>query len=129
MTKNTSINKNNTAISEAIDLLIDKGVDLSNVLSEEGLLKQLTKRLVEKALEAEMDDHLGYSKYDRTDSNNSRNGTSLKNLITDNGPITIEVRGGTKKLDRQIRINSDSIETKKRGIYYATKKENSQCRI
>jgi hypothetical protein len=53
MTKNTINNKNNEAISAAIDLLVSKEVDLSNVLSEGGLLKQLTKRLVEKALQAE----------------------------------------------------------------------------
>ena len=50
MTKNITNNKNNEAISAAIDLLVSKDVDLSNVLSEGGLLKQLTKRLVEKAL-------------------------------------------------------------------------------
>ncbi len=54
MTKNTTNNKNNEAISAAIDLLVSKDVDLSNVLSEGGLLKQLTKRLVEKALQSEM---------------------------------------------------------------------------
>jgi transposase-like protein len=91
MTRITNQNKNNEAISDAVDLLVGKGVDLSNVLSEEGLLKQLTKRLVEKALEAEMDDHLGYNKYDRNASNNSRNGASSKQLITDNGLVTIDV--------------------------------------
>ena len=45
MTKNTTNNKNNDAISEAIDLLVSKDVDLSNVLSEGGLLKQLTNVL------------------------------------------------------------------------------------
>lgn len=91
MTKKNNQNSNDAVISEAIDLLVDKGVDLSNMLSSEGLLKQLTKRLVEKALESEMDDHLGYTKYDRTDSDNARNGASSKNLITDNGLITIDV--------------------------------------
>ena len=86
-----SKNKDKEAISEAIDLLVHKGVDLSTVLSEGGLLKQLTKRLVERALESEMDEHLGYNKYDRTDSANARNGVSQKNLITDNGLITIDV--------------------------------------
>ena len=86
-----SKNKDKEAISEAIDLLVHKGVDLSTVLSEGGLLKQLTKRLVERALESEMDEYLGYNKYDRTDSANARNGVSQKNLITDNGPIIIDV--------------------------------------
>ena len=38
-----------------------------------------------------MDTHLGYSKYDRTDSDNSRNGLSSKQVITDNGVIQVEV--------------------------------------
>jgi len=88
---NNKNSSNNDAISEAIDLLIGKGVNLSTVLAEEGLLKQLTKRLVEKALESEMDDHLGYSKYARVDADNARNGTSSKNLITNNGVVTIDI--------------------------------------
>jgi len=91
MNKKNNLNSNDIAISEAIDLLTSKGVDLSTMLSEGGLLKQLTKRLVEKALESEMDDHLGYTKYTRTDTDNARNGVSSKNLITDNGLITIDV--------------------------------------
>jgi putative transposase len=91
MRKKHDQNSNDIAISEAIDLLTSKGVDLSTMLKEGGLLKQLTKRLVEKALESEMDDHLGYSKYTRTYTDNARNGVSSKNLITDNGVITIDV--------------------------------------
>lgn len=91
MSKKNNQHSNDAAISEAIDLLIGKGVDLSTMLNSGGLLKQLTKRLVEKALESEMNDHLGYIKYDRTDSDNARNGASSKNLVTDNGLITIDV--------------------------------------
>jgi len=91
MTKKNNQNSNDAAISEAIDLLTSKGVDLSTMLSNGGLLKQLTKRLVEKALESEMDSHLGYAKYDRADVDNARNGASSKNLITGNGLITIDV--------------------------------------
>lgn len=91
MSKKKNQNQEDVAISEAIDLLVDKGVDLSTMLNSGGLLKQLTKRLVEKALESEMDDHLGYSKYDRANVDNARNGASIKNLVTDNGLITIEV--------------------------------------
>jgi putative transposase len=91
MSKKKNESGSSAAIFEAVDLLVSKGVDLSTVLAEGGLLKQLTKRLVEKALEAEMEDHLGYTKYDRTDSDNARNGASSKNLITDNGLIAIEV--------------------------------------
>ena len=76
MSKKNNQHSDDTAISEAIDLLVGKGVDLSTMLNSGGLLKQLTKRLVEKALESEMDNHLGYTKYDRTDSDNARNGAS-----------------------------------------------------
>jgi putative transposase len=84
-------NKNNEAITEAIDLLIGKGIDLSNALSEGGIVKQLTKRLVEKALESEMNNHLGYNRYDRTECDNARNGSSSKNILTDKGHITIDI--------------------------------------
>src|SRR4051794_7344842 len=83
--------KDKDGISQAIDLLIEEGADISNLFEEGGLLKQLTKRLVEKALQSEMDEHLGYPKYERIDSANTRNGISQKNLITDNGVITIDV--------------------------------------
>lgn len=78
-------------ISQAVDVLIDSGVDLSTLFDEGGLLKQLSKRLVEKALESEMDNHLGYNKYARSDSENARNGLSSKQVMTDNGVISVEV--------------------------------------
>ncbi|WP_320412886.1 IS256 family transposase [Cardinium endosymbiont of Oedothorax gibbosus] len=81
-------------ISKAIDVLIESGVDLSRLFDQDGLLKQLSKRLVEKALQSEMDDHLGYNKYARSDSENVRNGLSSKHVITDNGVISVEVPRG-----------------------------------
>ncbi|MGI2299472.1 IS256 family transposase [Candidatus Cardinium hertigii] len=78
-------------ISKAIDLLVESGVDLSTLFEKGGLLKELSKRLIEKALESEMDNHLGYNKYSRSDSNNARNGPSSKQVITDNGVISVEV--------------------------------------
>jgi putative transposase len=60
---------------------------------EGGLLGRLTKVVVESALEGEMDDHLGYGKHDpagRT-GGNSRNGTRPKTLVTEAGPVEIEV--------------------------------------
>jgi transposase-like protein len=67
----------------------------------DGLLKQLTKTVVEVSLEEEMTDHLGYAKHEVAgrESGNSRNGTRTKTVITDNaGPVDIEVprdRNGT----------------------------------
>ena len=60
---------------------------------EGGLLQHLTKVVVEAALDGEMDDHLGYAKHDPAgrDGGNSRNGKRGKTLLTDAGPVDIEV--------------------------------------
>ncbi|GAA3858629.1 IS256 family transposase [Amycolatopsis tucumanensis] len=58
---------------------------------EGGLLAMLTKKVVESALEGEMDDHLGYSKHDPAGRNggNSRNGRRGKKVLTEAGPVEI----------------------------------------
>ncbi|MCT4697387.1 IS256 family transposase [Candidatus Cardinium sp. TP] len=78
-------------MSKAIDVLLDSGVDLSTLFDQGGLLKELSKRLVEKALSSEMDNHLGYNKYARSNLENARNGLSSKQVITDNGVISVDV--------------------------------------
>jgi hypothetical protein len=64
------------------------------------VLQQLTKRFLEAALEAEMDEHLGYDKHDAVGRNggNSRNGRRGKTLLTEVGPVDVSVprdRDGT----------------------------------
>src|SRR6187200_1421000 len=68
----------------------EKGVEL---VGPDGLLSQLTKRVLETALEAEMSDHLGYDKHDPVGRNhgNSRNGVRPKTVLTEIGPVEIEV--------------------------------------
>src|SRR5690349_18640122 len=58
-----------------------------------GLLGRVTKRVLEAALEGEMDAHLGYGKHDPAgrDGGNSRNGHRAKTVLTDVGPVGIEV--------------------------------------
>jgi len=58
-----------------------------------GLLGDLTKRVLEAGLEGEMDGHLGYAKHasEGRDGGNSRNGTRTKTVITDVGPVDVEV--------------------------------------
>ncbi|WP_370950285.1 IS256 family transposase [Amycolatopsis sp. cg5] len=58
-----------------------------------GLLNQMTKAVLERALQAEMTDHLGYDAGDPSGrgSGNSRNGRSTKTVSTMNGPVDIEV--------------------------------------
>lgn len=87
----TKKHQQNKALDAALDELIRQEKDPSTILSEDGLLKQLTKRLVERALNAEMDEHLGYSKYSRDDSDNNRNGSSEKQLVTNNGVVGLSV--------------------------------------
>jgi transposase-like protein len=58
-----------------------------------GLLTGLTKTVLETALEAEMSEHLGYERHERAgrDGVNSRNGTRTKTVLTEIGPVEIEV--------------------------------------
>jgi putative transposase len=58
-----------------------------------GLLGRLTKVVLEGALEGEMDAHLGYARNDPAgrDGGNSRNGKRAKTVITDVGPVEVEV--------------------------------------
>ena len=59
----------------------------------DGLLKRLTAALVERVLDAELTEHLGYPKHgsDEKGEGNSRNGHSKKRLRSDQGPLDIEV--------------------------------------
>ena len=80
----------------------EQGVEL---VGPNGLLNQLTKKVLETALESEMSEHLGYDKHDpagRT-GGNSRNGTRAKTVLTEIGPVQIEVPRDTESsFDPQI---------------------------
>ena len=84
-------NIENPKINAAVDILIESDSDLSNILGKEGLIKQLSKCILERALEAEMQAHLGYDRYERNSSENARNGSFKKNLTTENGQLELEV--------------------------------------
>lgn len=64
-----------------------------DLIGENGLLKQLTKLLVEKALDAEMTEHLGHEKHEpvANGAGNTRNGRSRKTLKGEFGELPIEV--------------------------------------
>lgn len=78
---------------DLIDKLLEGYQKPEDLIGENGLLKQLTKALVEKALNAELTHHLGYEKNDPDGrgSGNSRNGRSRKKLTGDFGEIELEV--------------------------------------
>ena len=82
----------------------EQGIEL---VGPNGLLGQLTKNVLETALDAEMGEHLGYEKHDSAgrNSGNSRNGTRAKTVLTEIGPVEIEVPRDTnssvRAADRQ----------------------------
>ena len=78
---------------DLIDKLLGDYQKPEDLIGENGLLKQLTKALVERALNAELTHHLGYEKNDADGrgSGNSRNGASRKKLTGDFGKVEIEV--------------------------------------
>ena len=116
--------KKSTKEKDVIDQILDQ-LDLHGMTQEElfgadGLAKKLTSRLLNKALEAEMDTHLGYRKHssEGDGSGNSRNGYSEKTVITGDGEAQIKVprdRNGefepeiVKKHERRLPLFNEQI--------------------
>ena len=78
---------------ELIDELLADYPNQQDILGEGGLLKQLTKAVIERCLETELDVHLGYPKHARAGNStgNVRNGSSQKTLKGEQGHIEIQV--------------------------------------
>jgi putative transposase len=78
---------------EVLDKLLENYQKPEDFFGERGLLKQLTKGLLERMLQAEMSGHLGYEKHDPAGygSGNSRNGSSKKRVKADIGEIELAV--------------------------------------
>jgi putative transposase len=77
----------------------------SDLLGDNGLLQQLTKALLERALQGELSHHLGYEKHSPKGKNsgNSRNGTSGKTLRGKRGQVHIDVpRDRTSEFEPQL---------------------------
>lgn len=81
-------------VDEVVGRLMDRA-DASGaaLLGEGGLLTEVTRAVLERALDAELTGHLGYEKHDPAGrgSGNSRNGTSPKTVLTDAGAVTVAV--------------------------------------
>ena len=79
--------------NELLDELLSDYQKPEDLICENGLLKQLTKRLVERALDAEMTAHLGHERHApvANASGNTRNGRSRKTLKGEFGELPIEV--------------------------------------
>ncbi|WP_286241209.1 IS256 family transposase [Neptuniibacter halophilus] len=85
---------------ELIAQLLEGCSSPDDILGEDGLLKQLTKKVAERVLDVEMNEHLGYAKNEPSGKNsgNSRNGKSRKSVRSIHGDIELEVprdRNGT----------------------------------
>jgi len=94
MTKEKSID------NELIDNLLKDYKKPEDLIGENGLLKQLTKQLLERAMAAEMTEHVGYDKHDPggNNSGNSRNGKSAKTIKGTFGELALATprdRNGT----------------------------------
>ena len=107
-------------IDQILDAVEVKGPRREEVLGQNGLLKQLTGRLLNKILEAEMEEHIGYKKNsnDGDNSGDSRNGYSEKTVLTENQSAVIKVprdRAGTfepqiiPKYEKRIPIFNEQI--------------------
>ena len=87
-------------LDRLLDQLLKDYKKPEDILGEQGLLKRFSKAVLERALGAELTDHLGYEKHDPAGygSGNVRNGTTEKTLKGKNGEVTIDVprdRNGT----------------------------------
>jgi len=79
-------------------MLAEQGLSTEAVLGQEGLVSQLTKRVVERALAGELTHHLGYGKGGQPPGDNCRNGSSRKTILGEAGAMEIAVprdRAGT----------------------------------
>jgi putative transposase len=79
--------------NKLIDNLLKDYKTPEEILGDNGLLKQLTKAVLERAMQAELTEHLGYEKHDASGdkSGNSRNGKSRKTLKGEFGNLPLEV--------------------------------------
>ena len=82
-----------TITRELLDQLLANYKKPEDLTGEDGLFKQLKRALIERALGAELTEHLGYEKGDPSGrgSGNSRNGASSKTVLTEDGEIEIAV--------------------------------------
>jgi putative transposase len=98
----TSVGGTPPVISDVVvdELLAGRALTAEAITGRHGLLQELTGRLVERALGAELADHLGYEHGEQppSDEQNRRNGTTPKTLATPHGQVRVEVprdRGGS----------------------------------
>jgi transposase-like protein len=85
--------KEKDILDQILDTIDFRGLTQDEVAGKDGLIKQLTGKILQRALDAEMTEHLGYEKNssDGDNSGNSRNGHFEKTVLLENQESTIEV--------------------------------------
>jgi len=85
--------KGKDILDQILDNIDFKGLTQDEVVGQDGLIKQLTGKILQRALDAEMTEHLGYEKNSAAGDNsgNSRNGHTEKTVLLENQKTTIEV--------------------------------------
>jgi transposase-like protein len=92
--------KEKDIIDQLLDNIDFRGLTQDEVVGQDGLIKQLTGRILQRALEVEMTEHLGYEKNSNAGDNsgNSRNGHTEKTVLLENQSTIIDIprdRNGT----------------------------------
>ena len=93
MTIKHELNQQDAMIEQIISQLDLSGMTQEKLFGQDGIIKNLTSRLLNRILEAEMDVHLGYKKHsnDGDNSGNSRNGYSKKKILTHDQHVELNV--------------------------------------
>ena len=92
--------KEKDILDQILDTIDFRGLTQEEIAGKDGLIKQLTGKILQRALDAEMTEHLGYEKHSPSGDNsgNSRNGYTDKTVLLENQSTTVEVprdRNGT----------------------------------
>ena len=93
MTKKHELEKTDAIIEQIISQLDLSGMTQEKLFGQNGIVKNLTSRLLNRILETEMDVHLGYKKHsnDGDNSGNSRNGYSKKKILTHDQHVELNI--------------------------------------
>jgi transposase-like protein len=111
MAENTEVGDRSGDVEQLADQLLDRAdAEQAQLLGPEGLLTRLTQRVLNRALDVELAEHLGYEKGDPAGrgSGNNRNGSTVKTVLTDVGAVPVTVprdRNG----DFEPKINSHKV--------------------
>lgn len=113
-----------TNSEELTEILTNKVSSIDDLVGKNGIISELIKPTVQRIMEAEMEEHLGYSKHAATGNNtgNSRNGSYGRNLKTSTGPVGIDVpRDRNGQFDSQFldkhKTTSPEFEAKVTSLY------------